>query len=399
MNRVHRFDYLGQTIHCDETRTDGVLAKIDAKTGFLTVEARLTRVGVFTYGDAAGNTWGELRTEDQVFRPESMASFENAVLTNDHPDEFVNVKNVDGVQIGQVSNIRRDGDYMVGLVTITDSKAIEDVKAGKLELSNGYSAVVIEDSGTTPTGERFDRRQTDIEGNHVALVDRGRAGSQCRLTLDSDAYTSPQIDQPMKYKILIGDVEAEVSKEVHDAWHAQQKTLEDAKADAAKLKADQFPPPDDEEEDEEKKKKGDVAVADTSELRAELDTLKADTAQARKDEAARIDARVRLVTDAQRVLGKDTPTSGRTDAQIMHDTVLAVSPAMKADLDVNKGDAGYLRACYDQAVRKHDAAKQDRDELNRADIGGETDLQRKDLEDVFDDHYRHFLRMPAREAN
>jgi hypothetical protein len=384
VDRVHRFDYLGQEIHFDESREDGVLAKVDEKTGFLTVDAKLTRVGVFNYSDAEGNTWGELRAADEVFAPKSMRSFENVVLTNDHPEEFVNTTNVDQLQIGQVSNIRREGDYMVGLVTVTDANAIELIKSGKVELSNGYSVVAVQQSGVTDDGTSYSVLQTDIEGNHTALVDRGRAGPQCCLMLDSDAYTSPKpIAMPEEtFKIKVGDAEAEVSKEVHDAWQAQQKELEDAKADAAKLKSDQFPPDEEKEEDEEEEKMKDS----NTELRAELDMLKA-----RADgESARIDARVKLVTDAQRVLGKDTPVAGRTDLQLMRDTVLSVTPSMSAKLDANKEDVGYIRACFDQAVTKFDANRASAAELERGDVGGETDSLRADLEAAVSEHWDRF---------
>lgn len=386
MDRVHRFDYLGQEIHFDESREDGVLAKVDAKTGFLTVDAKLTRIGVFNYSDAEGNTWGELRTADEVFAPKSMRSFENVVLTNDHPEEFVNTTNVDQLQIGQVSNIRREGDYMMGLVTVTDANAIELIKSGKVELSNGYSVVAVQQSGVTDDGTSYSVLQTDIEGNHTALVDRGRAGPQCCLMLDSDAYTSPKpiAMSEETFKIKVGDAEAEVSKEVHDAWQAQQKELEDAKADAAKLKSDQFPPDEEKEEDEEEEKMKDS----NTELRAELDMLKA-----RADgESARIDARVKLVTDAQRVLGKDTPIAGRSDLQLMRDTVLSVIPSMSAKLDANKDDAGYIRACFDQAVTKFDANRASAAELERGDIGGETDSLRADLEAAVSEHWDRFQR-------
>ena len=50
---VRRVDYLGE-VHFDPERKDGALAQFTAE-GFLRVDARLTRTGVFTYGDADGN--------------------------------------------------------------------------------------------------------------------------------------------------------------------------------------------------------------------------------------------------------------------------------------------------------------------------------------------------------
>ena len=180
VKRIQRFDRVG-AIHCDPARTDGVLAVPDEVTGFLRLDARITRVGVFRYRDAQGNEWGELRTEAEVFHPDSVESFKSVVATNDHPAEFVTRANVRAVQAGHLgSDIRRDGPFLRTSIVITDPVTILDIQEGKCELSCGYYAELIDAPGSQD-GERYDLVQTNIRGNHVAVVDVGRAGPECCL--------------------------------------------------------------------------------------------------------------------------------------------------------------------------------------------------------------------------
>ncbi len=105
------FERVACEIYTDPERTDGALATVDPETGFLRVDARLTRTGVFTYSDAEGRTWGELRTDAEVFDEDTLDSFRLAVVTDDHPSGFVTAATVRDVQIGSVgTDVRRDGD-------------------------------------------------------------------------------------------------------------------------------------------------------------------------------------------------------------------------------------------------------------------------------------------------
>jgi len=119
-----------------------------------------------------------VRTPEEVFSPTAMASFEGKPVTMDHPDEFVNPKNWKKVEVGTVHNVRRgegiEDDYLIADLLIKDADAIEHVNRRKPEISCGYSS---EYDQTVPGRAK----QTDIVGNHVALVDRGRAGSRCAI--------------------------------------------------------------------------------------------------------------------------------------------------------------------------------------------------------------------------
>ena len=344
---VRRVDRLGE-IHFDPERKDGALAQFTAE-GFLRVDARLTRTGVFTYGDADGNTWGELRTEDEVFNADALRSFEMTVLTNDHPPEFVDASNVKEVQVGHVgTDVHRDGDFVAASIVVTDPKTIRSIADGKVELSCGYTAQVLKEDGVTSDGVPFAARQTSIRGNHVAIVDRGRAGPECRLiTGRGDAITIMETpmdtnDTPATAMVVVDGVEHSVPVPVAEAF---TKLNADASEETLTVPADE----DDQEETEMDENTNDEATA----LRARVDALEAELAGTRDREAARIDARVNLVTTAREILGPDHKTDGVNDAALMRDVVLHVNAGLKDRLDANAGDAGYLRASYEAAVDLH----------------------------------------------
>ncbi|MCX5617052.1 DUF2213 domain-containing protein, partial [Bombella sp. TMW 2.2559] len=75
-----------------------------------------------------------------------------------------------------MDNARFESPYLkVGMV-IFDGTTIQRIQSGaQRELSCGYAY----DADMTPgtyEGKPYDGRMTNIRGNHVALVDRGRAG-------------------------------------------------------------------------------------------------------------------------------------------------------------------------------------------------------------------------------
>lgn len=113
------------------------------------------------------------RTPDEVFRPSAVASFEGKPLTDDHPPVGIDSSNYSTYVKGVVQNVRRgsgeDNDKLVCDIVIYDAALAAKVEAGKREISCGYDCKYIaNDDGTY--------HQADIIGNHVAIVNNGRAG-------------------------------------------------------------------------------------------------------------------------------------------------------------------------------------------------------------------------------
>lgn len=184
------------------------------------------------------------RLPEDVFRPETLASFEGKPVTVNHPTEFVTPQNFKALSVGFTQNVRRgqgiQDDLIVADLVITDPAAIKYVNDELPEVSAGYEAVYQQ----TAVGRGVQR---EIVGNHVALVERGRAGPRCAI----------QDKEP--------DMKTKDAKPAKRGFWDRLKTAVMAK-DAEAVKAemaeagDEFP---DSELDEEegKAKTGDAAIA------------------------------------------------------------------------------------------------------------------------------------------
>lgn len=388
---MFRVDRLGP-IHCDKTRTDGHLAELTPE-GFLQCEALITRTGVFDYQDAEGNEWGEFRDAKQVFAPDSLESFRMVVVTDDHPADMVNSSNVKDVQVGHVgSDIRRDGDFVRASLVITDPRVIRSIQDGKLELSCGYFAQVIQDAGVAPDGTPFTSRQTNIRGNHLALVEQGRAGPSCRLLLDSgDAITKQDIrmakpnkktkenDEKRKdARVIVAGEEFDVPDEVALALSERDEKIEALALELANLKqpdaeeeevaeevaeveADASDEPESGGDAEEEEMKTDAkAKAKQDAMQARIDSLETKLEDATSGQDARIDARVALVTTCKEILGADFKTDSVTEIDLRKAVVCHARGWDSKKLDGKTAD--YVRSAYDIVIE---------DESKRVDSSGD----------------------------
>lgn len=158
--------------------------------GYLNVKANATRAGIFTYRHADGSVTRELRHPDEVFKADSLATLKKRPVVDNHPrGGMVTARNTRGLAIGMNGDRtdRTDDDHVGVDLIITDDNAINKITADehpKVELSCGYKCDVIEEIGTF-NGEHYDHVQKNIVYNHIALVDKGRAGAKARIYLDS----------------------------------------------------------------------------------------------------------------------------------------------------------------------------------------------------------------------
>lgn len=195
------------------------------------------------------------RGDDDLFRPETIASFEGKAITDDHPDDWVNPENWKQLAVGTAQNVRRgagvDSESLMADLLVTDKDAIESVTGGKVEISLGYDAEYTEIS----KGKGV---QSNIVGNHVALVDKGRCGSRCSI---GDSFMS---DKTKKKKVSFADRIRNLVK-TKDADEAEKlaKAVEDEDID--------LPTEDDDEPDEGKTKTGDAAFQ--AEMRQFMKTM------------------------------------------------------------------------------------------------------------------------------
>lgn len=134
------------------------------------------------------------RTADTLFDPICVGSFMGAAVVDEHPDDDVTPENWKTLGRGfSTNNVRRgegdDAEVLLADLIITDASLIASVLAGKREVSCGYDA----DYDQTADGVGT---QTNIIGNHIALVEKGRCGPRCAIG-DREFQPQPKKEKPM----------------------------------------------------------------------------------------------------------------------------------------------------------------------------------------------------------
>jgi hypothetical protein len=180
----------------------------------------------------AGN--GEVRVyrePDEVFRPETIASFEGKPVTVEHPNDFVTPENWQQLSVGTVQNVRRgeglQDDLLIADLVITDKAAIKYVNEKLPEVSAGYEATYEQDEPGRGV-------QRDIVGNHVALVERGRAGPRCSIQ-DKETTMKRTFWDRLMTAVKAKDAEA-VEAELKEAKKAEG--MDEGEGEAAKIDND-----------------------------------------------------------------------------------------------------------------------------------------------------------------
>lgn len=143
----------------------------------------IARTGVYKYLRSEVGMEGQgivdvYRDPEEVFSQAAIASFEGKPFTDTHPNEDVTIDNWSQYSKGVVRDVRKGvGDqegYLVADILVTDPiSSNEIVSNAKREISSGYDCDYVVKDGKI--------YQTNIRGNHVALVQYGRAGSKVRI--------------------------------------------------------------------------------------------------------------------------------------------------------------------------------------------------------------------------
>ena len=195
--------------------------------GYLVGDARIARAGIQIYsGHEVGRpalkqvrVW---RPEDEVFSAAAMASFAHRPVTDDHPIEPVSASNWKRHAVGMTGDqVAREGGFIRVPMILMDQGAIAAVRGGKRELSCGYSCDLRFEAGATPQGEGYDAIQSDIRGNHLAIVAAGRAGAICRFG-DEDLR---QEDEMKLQRVVLDGVAVDLPESAAVAVTALQEEL------------------------------------------------------------------------------------------------------------------------------------------------------------------------------
>lgn len=168
--------------------------------GFLRGKATVTKVGVLSY-DASelgvgplGQTVRVKQTPDSVFHPDTLRSVQNAVVTVGHPTDGVTPDNWRALAAGTVGSPEKVADSHVGAdILFGDRGAIQSVDSGRMEeLSIGKRFQLVSSSDADCDYMTVG----PISINHVALVERGRAGPDVRV-MDTEPGDTPMTPEQM----------------------------------------------------------------------------------------------------------------------------------------------------------------------------------------------------------
>lgn len=163
--------------------------------GYLIDNPILTRVGIFEYHNPDGTIRRELRLPEEVFAAESLASYKGKPVILTHEAGLVDVDNVQQEHIGTIlSEGMQDGDNVRAQIVIHDAESLD---YGLRELSLGYTQTPDETPGVW-NGQPYDAIQRNIQINHLALVEKARAGEQARLNIDGEEQGGNQMSKARK---------------------------------------------------------------------------------------------------------------------------------------------------------------------------------------------------------
>lgn len=163
--------------------------------GYLIDNPILTRVGIFEYRRPDGSIRRELRLPEEVFAQESLASYKGKPVILTHEAGLVDVDNVQQEHIGTIlSEGIQDGDNVRAQIVIHDAESLD---YGLRELSLGYTQTPDETPGVW-NGQPYDAIQRNIQINHLALVEKARAGEQARLNIDGEEQGGNQMSKARK---------------------------------------------------------------------------------------------------------------------------------------------------------------------------------------------------------
>ncbi len=292
--------------------------------GFLRVNARLTKTGVFAYENGR-----EYRSDEEVFRADSLASFKGAPVTDLHPSEkgaesFLTPANAKNHIIGITENIERDGPYLKGSLVIFHEDAIKAIESGeRKEISLGYKCRLEQTPGSM-NGEAYDAIQRDIIVNHVAIGPKGwgRAGPDCSIRTDSQQPKSTKGTLEMTEVIRIDGVDVALTTDNVTALIA------------------------------EKKRQLQEMTGRLDAMGLELEKEKAARAVAEDPQAveSKVQTRLKLVQKCQRILGEDASLDGKSDEELKLIAIKKFYP----DVDLSGKDQSYIDGMFEAILSQQE---------------------------------------------
>ena len=302
---------------------------ITTPDGYLRGAAIVTRTGVFEYMEPNGTIRKELRHPDDVYAQESLASLVMIPVTLEHPAQLVTSASAHELAVGQTGeNIKIDSKHVVVPFTVTHQRGIDAINAGKRQLSLGYECELEESSGEY-NGQEYTHRQTNIRYNHLAIVDRARAGAMASINLDGFAVEITEKEKTMAQTLKADSQEEMVAEVLPEATNSELTELMQQNAQLQQEVAQ--------------------LQAKVEELQASLEEkMAAESSEAvREDHLVKQLIKNRLGLERQALrLDSSIDAENLSDSELMIRAIRTVRENFDAD---NKSEE-YLRAAFDMAV-------------------------------------------------
>ena len=165
------------------------MAKTVDKSGFWFIPHNpISKVGVFDYLGSSISDDCEPNKVYKVFRSgetllQSVPTWDNPPkpFINDHEMLGEGFTEIDERPVqGVITNPQYEDGVLYADITVYSEKLKEAIENGKKELSLGYFCKFEKNSGVYD-GEPYDYVQVNMVGNHIALVDAGRCGSDVKV--------------------------------------------------------------------------------------------------------------------------------------------------------------------------------------------------------------------------
>ena len=208
--------------------------------GYLIDRPIVTSTGIFEYLNPDGSIRRELRLPEDVFDPQSLASYKGKPIIVTHDAGLITKDNVGREEVGTIlSEGYRSGNDVRAEIIIHDTDTMK--RAGLKALSLGYNLDLDETPGEW-NGQHYDAIQRNIRINHLALVREARAGEQARLNIDSrDRKITPKGEKRMSNETSHGDGvltpdELKTEIEKYKARRAQRLTAKKTDGETAEEK-------------------------------------------------------------------------------------------------------------------------------------------------------------------
>lgn len=265
-----------------------IMSKKKDANGFWFIKHNpISKEGVFPYLGHTISDECEPNKIYKVYRPAS--TLKDSVETWDNPPKpFIDDHEMLGegftaiddrpVQ-GVINNPVFENGVLYADITVYSEDLKQNIENGKKELSLGYFCKYKKERGVFK-GEVYDYVQYDMVGNHIALVDAGRCGSDVKVfdhKCTMDSLDLGGFESPLKTMDESGIINMKEQKDVKmakyitvtDAEEVLKEKLDEDKVkdivDALEEKADEEKKSEDSDEEKEEKKAEDKCGKDEDE--------------------------------------------------------------------------------------------------------------------------------------